>query len=85
MLIRENYVGSISGRKALSFRIPGEKYHVTSTTQTSSGRSYVTTTTIQKPDQYRYTSVPYTDHYYDYYAVFLVKDNEIKSPRKGKK
>jgi hypothetical protein len=36
-----------------------------------------TTTTIQAPGKYEYYSVPYSYNYYDQYAVFLVKEQDI--------
>jgi hypothetical protein len=44
-----------------------------STTTGNVNYSSSTTTTIQGPDKYRVASVPYQNHYYDQYAVFLVK------------
>ncbi|OIP47832.1 MAG: hypothetical protein COZ16_02295 [Flavobacteriaceae bacterium CG_4_10_14_3_um_filter_31_253] len=112
MLLKNEYVGSVSGRRALAFRIPGEKYVVTSNTNanlnynsntdafaigtngyaigsssTTGNANYnsTTKTTIHAPDRYGYTSVPYKNHYYDYYAVFLVKEyreGDKKAPKK---
>lgn len=103
MLLKDEYVGSVSGRRTLAFRIPGEKYIVTSNTSANlnynsntdayaigtNGYAYgsstttgnanynsSTRTTIQGPDKYGYKSVPYKNHYYDYYAVYLVKETE---------
>lgn len=112
MLLEDRYVGSVSGRRTLAFRVPGEKYVVTSKTNSNlnynsntdayavgtngyaigSSSTYgnanynsTTKTTIQAPDKYGYTSVPYKNHYYDYYAVFLVKEyreGDKKAPKK---
>lgn len=100
VLLDRQYVGSVSGRRALVFKVPGETYRVTSSTNgnirydsntdsylygsnwdaygtsTTSGNinhSSTTTTTIQAPDRYQATSVPYQHHYYDHFAVFMVK------------
>lgn len=101
MLLKIEYVGSISGRTTLPFVIPGEEYTVTSnananlnynsntnttiignygyaigTSSTYGNATYnsSTTTTIKAPDKYGFKTVQYENHYYDYYAVFLVKD-----------
>ncbi len=100
MLLDKNYVGSVSGRRTLVFRVPGDTYKVTSNTKgninyDSNTDTYVygsnwdaygtsttygninhnstTTTTIQTPDRYKSTTVPYQHHYYDHFAVFMVK------------
>jgi hypothetical protein len=112
MLLRNDYVGSVSGRRTLAFTIPGEKYIVTSETNanlnynsttdayaisdygyatgssTTSGNANYnsqTKTTIQGPDKYGYKTVRYENHYYDYYAVFLVKDANIEKEDVPKK
>ncbi|TYC14755.1 hypothetical protein ES677_05085 [Bizionia gelidisalsuginis] len=112
MLLKDDYVGAVSGRKTLAFRIPGETYVVTSKTNANlnynsnstayavgtngsaigssstygnANYSSTTNTTIQGPDKYGYTSVPYKNHYYDYYALFLVKEyreGDEKAPKK---
>jgi len=110
MLLDKEYVGSVSGRRNLVWRVPGDTYKVTSNTSgnisydsntdaylyTDSGYGYgnstttgnvnynsSTTTTVQGPDSYRTTTVAYQNHYYDHYAVFMVKkyywaDTDIK-------
>jgi hypothetical protein len=44
-----------------------------STTNGNVNYNSSTTTTIQGPDKYRVASIPYENHYYDQYAVFMVK------------
>lgn len=112
MLLKDDYVGSVSGRKTLEFRIPGEKYIITSNTNsnlnyssnteayaignngyamgssTTNGNSKfnsTTKTTIQGPDQYSFKTVPYETHYYDYFAIFLVKDSNVEEKTKVQK
>lgn len=112
MLLTNEYAGSVSGRRTLAFRIPGEKYIVTSNTNANlnynsntdayavgtNGYAYgsstttgnanynsSTRTTIQSPDKYSYKSVAYKNNYYDYYAVYLVKEyreGDKKAPKK---
>jgi len=112
MLVKQDYAGSVSGKQALPFKIPGEKYIVTSETNSdvdynSNTNSYVvgtngyaigsssttgsgnynstTTTTIQSPDKYGYTTVEYKNDYYNYFAVFLVKETAPKKESAPKK
>lgn len=100
MLLDKDYVGSVSRKGVLKWKVPGDTYRVTSSTNgnvnyNSNTDTYIygnnwdaygtsstygninhnstTTTTLKAPDRYSYRTVSYQSHYYDHYAVFMVK------------
>lgn len=72
VLASREYAGSRARVRPLTFRVPGEKYHIASET-TVGNRTYTTYSTVKMPDKYETSFITTKDNYYDYYAIFLVK------------
>jgi hypothetical protein len=72
--------GSVSANGYANSVVIGSNGYAVGSSSSSAYGTYNsnTTTTIQSPDRYDYYSVPYSYNYYDQYAVFLVKEQDIQ-------
>jgi len=69
-----------------AYAVGSNGYAIGSSSTTGTGNyNSITKTTIKSPDKYGYKSVKYENHYYDYFAVFLVKKTEPKKKSAPKK
>lgn len=73
--VTSNTNGNISYNSNTDAYVYGSSGYAIGNSTTNGNVNYnsSTTTTIQGPDKLRVTSVPYQNHYYDQYAVFMVK------------
>lgn len=72
--------GSVSANGYGNSMVIGSNGYAVGSSSSSAYGTYNsnTTTTIQGPGRYDYYSVPYSYDYYDQYAVFLVKEQDIQ-------
>ena len=77
--IKSKTIGTINTTANSNTTVIGSSGYAIGQTSTSGQGTYDsnTTTTIQGPDKYQLYSVPYSYDYYDQYAVFLVKENDV--------
>lgn len=73
--VTSNTNGNISYNSNTDAYVYGSSGYAIGNSTTNGNVNYnsSTTTTVQGPDKLRVTSVPYQNHYYDQYAVFMVK------------
>ncbi len=73
--VTSNTNGNISYNSNTNSYVYGNSGYAVGNSSTNGNVKYnsTTTTTIQGPDKLQVTSVPYQNHYYDQYAVFMVK------------
>lgn len=73
--VTSNTNGNISYNSNTDAYVYGSSGYAIGNSTTNGNVNYnsSTTTTIQGPDKLRVASVPYQNHYYDQYAVFMVK------------
>lgn len=99
VLCKKKYVGISSGEKVIPWNAPGETYPgKLKTSRTVSANGYVVgnsysstngnfnsniTNTVQGPKRYDSSSVPNSNYYYDQFAVFLVKKQNIIDAESG--
>ena len=80
MLYKYQYVGTASGTALLSIYNPGDTYLLNSTTsgriRAGGASGYYnsnTLTTITTPGSFSYQALPYSNDYYDQWAIYYVK------------
>lgn len=86
--VKSSTKGSVSANGYGSATVIGSNGYAIGSSSSSAYGTYNsnTTTTIQAPGKYEYYSVPYSLDYYDQYAVFLVKvENVLEAENGGKK
>lgn len=73
--VTSNTKGNVSYDSNTNAYVVGNNGYAYGSSSTYGNANYnsSTKTTIQGPDKIQYASVPYEHHYYDQYAVFLVK------------